>query len=145
MSVSEMNPLLEEWVDQEINRAVLNKRLKDSFNDGDLDGIDQALSAGADPNSSMYYSSEPTLFSDEGFSVTFLDIVENSNFFEGEQRNKVREILIRHDACTTDEGKHAFCHWTQRGFILVAPKKRSLHKNCLIEVVFRDNMKELVR
>ena len=142
MSVLEMHPLSKEWVDQvkkniEEDQRSLNQWLKDSFNDGNLDGIERALVAGADPNLSVYYSSRPTIFSEDGFNVTFLDIIKNSHFFEGEERDRVYRIFIDHGAFTTEEGTRAFRHWSEKRLSIVAPKKRCSHKNCLVEVTFK--------
>ena len=143
MSASEICPcpLSKEWVDQikkniEEDQAALNRYLKDCFNNLDLDGIERALVAGADPNLLVYYSPKPDIFSEDGFSVTLMDIIEKGNFFEGEQRDKAHEIFTSYGACTTEEGTRAFGRWTKKGLSLIAPKKRASHKNCLVEIVF---------
>lgn len=103
---------------------VRNEALKQSFFNNDLDGVEQALKAGADPNLSMYFLKSPNyvpfcfkedvynLFSKKGFHITFMDILLNRKIFSSEDE-KMSRLISDYGGHGTEEGVRAFEYWKQ--------------------------------
>ena len=135
-----------EWVEQikknfERTQIILDGQLCDSFFKEDLTGMEQALSKGANPNYLMYYSPEAGVASNDGFSVTFMDIIEYSGSFTEEQKGKLRDIFINAGGSTTDEGLRAFHHWAQKGLPFRTLKRCCSHRVCLNKICLNSHTK----